>query len=70
MLRFTWRYRTWPDLEAKYAITQVEHILRLRDMVWCISNCDAKDRQFVDEIMQRYGSEDSDSEPTLNEQGN
>ena len=59
------------DVEDKYAITQVEHILCLRDMVtWCISNCDAKDRQFVDEIMQRYGSEDSDSEPTLNEQGN
>ena len=24
-------------------------------VTWCISNCDAKDRQFVDEIMQRYG---------------
>ena len=50
-------YTQREDLEAKYAITQVEHILRLRDMVtWCISNCDAKDRQFVDEIMQRYGT--------------
>ena len=49
-------YTQREDLEAKYAITQVEHIMRLRDMVtWCISNCDAKDRQFVDEIMQRYG---------------
>ena len=49
-------YTSREDLEAKYAITQVEHILRLRDMVtWCIANCDAKDRQFVDEIMQRYG---------------
>ena len=49
-------YTSQEELEAKYAVTQVEHILRLRDMVtWCISNCDAKDRQFVDEIMQRYG---------------
>ena len=49
-------YTQREDLEAKYAVTQVTHILRLRDMVtWCISNCDAKDRQFVDEIMQRYG---------------
>ena len=49
-------YTQREDLEAKYAITQVEHILRLRDMVtWGISNCDTKDRQFVDEIMQRYG---------------
>ena len=49
-------YTSREDLEAKYAITQVEHILRLRDMVtWCVANCDAKDRQFVDEIMQRYG---------------
>ena len=42
-------YTQREDLEAKYAITQVDHILRLRDMVtWCIANCDAKDRQFVD----------------------
>ena len=44
------------ELEEKYAITQVDHVIRLRDMVtWCIANPDAKDRQFVDEIMQRYG---------------
>ena len=49
-------YTQREDLEAKYAITQVEHILRLRDMVtWCIANPDAKDRQFVEEILQRYG---------------
>ncbi len=49
-------YTPREQLEANYAITQVEHIVRLRDMVtWCIANCDAKDRQFVDEIMQRYG---------------
>ena len=44
------------ELEEKYAISQVEHLLRLRDMVtWSIANPDAKDRQFVDVIMQRYG---------------
>ncbi len=49
-------YTPREQLEANYAITQVEHIVRLRDMVtWCIANCDAKDRQFVDEIIQRYG---------------
>ena len=49
-------YTSREDLEVKYAVTQVEHIIRLRDMVtWCIANCDAKDRQFVEEIVQRYG---------------
>lgn len=49
-------YTSKDELEQKYAISQVEHLLRLRDMVtWCIANPDAKDRQFVDEIMQRYG---------------
>jgi hypothetical protein len=49
-------YTQKSELEEKYAIPQVDHILRLRDMVtWCIANPDAKDRQFVDEIMQRYG---------------
>ncbi len=49
-------YTSQEDLEAKYAVTQVEHILRLRAMVtWCIGNCDAKDRQFVEEVIQRYG---------------
>ena len=49
-------YTNREELEQKYAITQVDHVIRLRDMVtWCIANPDAKDRQFVDEIMQRYG---------------
>lgn len=48
-------YTNRAELEEKYAISQVEHIIRLRDMVtWCIANPDAKDRQFVDEIQQRY----------------
>ena len=49
-------YTNREELEQKYAITQVEHIIRLRDMVtWSIANPDMKDRQFVDEIRQRYG---------------
>lgn len=49
-------YTSRSELEAKYAVTQVDHILRLRDMVtWCIANPDMKDRQFVDEIIHRYG---------------
>jgi len=49
-------YTNREELEQKYAITQVEHIIRLRDMVtWSIANPDMKDRQFVDEIKQRYG---------------
>ena len=49
-------YTSREELEQKYAITQVEHIIRLRDMVtWSIANPDMKDRQFVDEIRQRYG---------------
>ena len=49
-------YTNRDELEQKYAITQVEHIIRLRDMVtWSIANPDMKDRQFVDEIRQRYG---------------
>lgn len=48
-------YTSKEDLLQKYAVGQVEHLLRLRDMVtWCIANPDAKDRQFVDEIRQRY----------------
>ena len=48
-------YTKREELEQRYAITQVEHLLRLRDMVtWCIANPDMKDRQFVDEIMSRY----------------
>lgn len=49
-------YTNREELEQKYAVTQVEHIIRLRDMVtWSIANPDMKDRQFVDEIKQRYG---------------
>ena len=48
-------YTARDKLEEKYALPQVEHIVRLRDMVtWFIANPDAKDRQFVDEIRQRY----------------
>lgn len=48
-------YTPRKDLEEKYALPQVEHIVRLREMVtWFIANPDAKDRQFVDEIRQRY----------------
>jgi hypothetical protein len=49
-------YTNREELEEKYAVTQVEHLIRLRDMVtWSIANPDMKDRQFVDEITQRYG---------------
>jgi len=49
-------YTNREELEQKYAVTQVEHLIRLRDMVtWSIANPDMKDRQFVDEITQRYG---------------
>lgn len=48
-------YTKRSELEEKYALSQVEHLLRIRDMVtWIIANPDAKDRQFVDEIRQRY----------------
>ena len=49
-------YTSREDLLEKYAISQVEHLLRLREMVtWVIANPDAKDRQFVDEVKQRFG---------------
>ena len=49
-------YTAKEELEQKYATSQVEHLLRLRDMVtWSIANPDAKDRQFVDEERMRYG---------------
>jgi len=49
-------YTNREELEQKYAVTQVEHLIRLRDMVtWSIAKPDMKDRQFVDEITQRYG---------------
>lgn len=48
-------YTDKADLEAKYAISQVDHILRLRDMVtWSIANPEKRDRQFVDEFRSRY----------------
>ena len=49
-------YTTKSDLESKYPLPQIEHLLRLRDMVtWCVANPDMKDRQFVDELRSRYG---------------
>ena len=49
-------YTSKEEMLEKYAVKQVEHVLRLREMVtWVIANPDAKDRQFVDEIKQRYG---------------
>lgn len=49
-------YTSKEEMLSKYAAPQVEHVLRLREMVtWVIANPDAKDRQFVDEIKQRYG---------------
>ena len=49
-------YTSKDELEQKYALPQVEHLLRLRDMVtWSIANPDMKDRQFVDELRTRYG---------------
>lgn len=44
------------ELRNKYPAQVVEHLLRVRDMyAWQVANPDAKDRQFVDEIMARYG---------------
>ena len=49
-------YSSKEELEQKYAVSQVEHLLRLREMAtWCIANPDAKDRQFVDEFKHRFG---------------
>ncbi len=49
-------YTAKEELLEKYAAAQVEHLLRLRDMVtWSIANPDMKDRQFVDELRTRYG---------------
>ena len=49
-------YTAKAELEVRYPIPQVEHLLRLRDMVtWSIANPDMKDRQFVDELRSRYG---------------
>ena len=48
-------YTARDKLLEKYAVSQVDHLIRLREMVtWMIANPDAKDRQFVDEIKQRY----------------
>ena len=49
-------YTSQSELECKYPVPQIEHLLRLRDMVtWSIANPDMKDRQFVDELRSRYG---------------
>lgn len=48
-------YAPRDELLERYAVGQVEHLVRLRDMVsWSLANPDAKDRQFVEEIRQRY----------------
>ncbi len=48
-------YTSKDELEEKYAIAQVEHLIRLREMAtWAINNPDAKDRQFVEEVRQRH----------------
>lgn len=48
-------YSPREELLERYAVGQVEHLIRLRDMVsWSLANPDAKDRQFVEEIRQRY----------------
>ena len=44
------------DLLQKYSADTVRRILRIRDMyAWNVANPDAKDRQFVEEHMYRYG---------------
>ena len=48
-------YTPKEELMEKYCETQAEHVLRLREMVqWVIANPEAKDRQFVEELKQRY----------------
>ena len=48
-------YTPKEEMLEKYAEPQVEHVMRLREMVtWIIANPDAKDRQFVEEVKQRY----------------
>lgn len=43
------------DLRAKYPMTIAERLLRLRDMyAWCVANPDAKDRRFVETVIDRY----------------
>lgn len=40
-------YTSQSELEGKYPVPQIEHLLRLRDMVtWSIANPDMKDRQY------------------------
>lgn len=48
-------YTSKEELAQKYPAVQVDHLVRLRDMVtWCIAFPDMKDRQFVDEFKARY----------------
>lgn len=43
------------ELKEKYDDITVNRLLRLRDMyAWVVANPDAKDRQFVDTLMERY----------------
>ena len=43
------------ELKRKYDEITVRRLLRLREMyAWVVANPDAKDRQFVDTLMERY----------------
>jgi hypothetical protein len=44
------------ELRQRYPEVLVNRLLRVRDLYnWCISNPDAKDRQFVETAIDRYG---------------
>ena len=44
------------QMPEEYSPQQVQHILRIREMyTWLIANPDAKDREFVEEIISRHG---------------
>lgn len=44
------------ELRSRYPAIIADRVLRLRDMYqWCVGNPDAKDRQFVEEHVYRFG---------------
>lgn len=44
------------QLRERYAPDQVAHLLRLREMyAWFLTNPDAKDRQFITQVRDRFG---------------
>ena len=50
------------ELRIKYADSQVNHLLRLREMYnWYLSNPDVHDRQFVEECRSRFQLQKSQS---------